>query len=110
MRIKRSRFDPFDINRARPFIPFEEGECRVRVWRNETWKGYREKFDLVHVVQRGDDYEEYCQGIPLEHALDACLAMQKFIDWAMNQKYGAPARKPLSEVDLAYLNKSNRKR
>ena len=91
--IYRSKYDPYDVNRRQPYEQFDERHVRVRVWRNEMWKGNVWKFDMVQAVPRGKT-DEISRGIPLEDALDAALCMQKFLDWALPRNYGSsPGKK-----------------
>ena len=110
MPIYRSKYDPYDIDRKQPFDTVEEGDVRVRIWRNEHWKqGFIWRFDVVHVTPRAHT-DELSRGIPLGEAGNAVVCLQKFGQWVLEHHHGQTPRKTLSEVDLALLRKPDQRR
>ena len=107
--IYRSKYDPYDVNRRQPYHTITVGDVRVRIHKNETWKGIVWKFDVVEAIDRGDT-DEISRGIPLECAYDAAECLQKLAAWVTDRRTRPATRKKPSDLDLAFMNKSNRKR
>lgn len=109
MPIYRSKYDPYDVDRRQTYQDFQVGSVRVRVWRNETWKGSVMKFDLVHVTPRPCT-DQLSRGVPLDEAHNAAAALLQLAEWEVTRHKTRAERKPLSDLDRIFLEKSNKKR
>lgn len=109
MPIYRSKYDPYDVDRKQPFHTIDVGGVRVRIWRNETYRGNVWRFDVVSVTSKQNS-DEIARGIPFEESRNAVECLQRFVTWQLTERQQPNRQLRRSEGDSAMVQTPNPKR